>query len=100
MRDNRPTRRSLRSRLLLLAGPRALATPLGRCQREPLSTRERQVRDAARAGFETYVVTDATRAVFPETSAAKEAGWREAGIGTVTSDEVARQGSAPGNDRR
>ena len=50
-------------------------------------------RDAALAGFETYVVTDATRAVFPETSAAKEAGWREAGIGAVTSDEVARQGS-------
>lgn len=44
--------------------------------------------DAARAGFATYVVRDATRAVFPEHSAAKEAAWREAGIETVTSDEV------------
>lgn len=46
-------------------------------------------RDAARAGFETYVVRDATRAVFPENSAAAEAGWREAGIETVASDDIA-----------
>ena len=45
--------------------------------------------DAARAGFETYVIRDATRAVFPEQIAAKEAGWRERGIETVTSDELA-----------
>ena len=44
--------------------------------------------DAARAGFETYVVEDATRAVFPENSAAKEAGWRAAGVKTVASGEI------------
>ena len=45
--------------------------------------------DAARAGFETYVIRDATRAVFPEQSTAKEEGWRAAGVKTVTSDELA-----------
>ena len=45
-------------------------------------------RDAARAGFETYVVRDATRAVFPEQSAAKEDAWRAAGVQTVVSDEI------------
>ena len=44
--------------------------------------------DAARAGFETYVVRDATRAVFPEQSAATEAGWRAAGVGVVRSEEI------------
>lgn len=46
-------------------------------------------RDAARAGFATYVIRDATRAVFPEQGAAKEAAWREAGIATVASAELA-----------
>lgn len=45
--------------------------------------------DARKAGFETWVIGDATRAVFPEQSAAKEAGWQEAGVGVVTSEEVA-----------
>ena len=45
--------------------------------------------DAARAGFATWVVTDAARPVFPEQVAAKEAGWRAAGVGTVTSAEIA-----------
>lgn len=44
--------------------------------------------DARRAGFETYVIRDATRAVFPEQSPAKEDGWRAAGVLTVTSDEL------------
>jgi nicotinamidase/pyrazinamidase len=44
--------------------------------------------DAKRAGFDTYVIRDATRAVFPEQSAAKEAGWRAAGIGVVTSADL------------
>lgn len=44
--------------------------------------------DAAKAGFETAVITDATRAVFPEQAAAKEAGWRAAGVGTVTSAAI------------
>lgn len=44
--------------------------------------------DARRAGFDTYVIADATRAVFPEQSAAKEAGWREAGVKVVASGEV------------
>lgn len=46
--------------------------------------------DARKAGFDTYVISDATRAVFPEQSAEKEAGWRAAGVKTVTSDEIAR----------
>jgi nicotinamidase/pyrazinamidase len=45
-------------------------------------------RDARDAGFDTYVITDATRPVFPENAAAKEAGWRAAGIKTATSDEL------------
>ena len=45
--------------------------------------------DAARAGFETFVIRDATRAVFPEQSTAKEESWRAAGVKTVTSDELA-----------
>ena len=44
--------------------------------------------DAVRAGFEAYVIRDATRAVFPEQCAAKEEGWRAAGVKTVTSDEL------------
>ncbi len=44
--------------------------------------------DAKRAGFDTYVIADATRPVFPEQSAAKEAGWHAAGVQTVASDEV------------
>lgn len=44
--------------------------------------------DAQKAGFETWVIGDATRAVFPEQGAAKEAGWRAAGVGIVESDEV------------
>ena len=44
--------------------------------------------DAKKAGFDTYVISDATRAVFPEQSAAKEAGWRAAGVKTVASDEI------------
>ena len=44
--------------------------------------------DAKRAGFDTYVVRDATRPVFPEQSATKEAGWHVAGIKTITSDQV------------
>lgn len=46
--------------------------------------------DARKAGFETYVVSDATRAVFPEQSAEKEAGWRAAGIKTITSATLSR----------
>jgi nicotinamidase/pyrazinamidase len=45
-------------------------------------------RDAKQAGFDTYVISDATRAVFPEQSADKIAGWRAAGIKTVASDEI------------
>lgn len=44
--------------------------------------------DARKAGFATYVIEDATRAVFPEQTATKEAAWREAGIQIVASDEV------------
>lgn len=44
--------------------------------------------DARKAGFDTYVIEDATRAVFPEQTAAKVDSWREAGIQVVTSDEV------------
>ncbi len=44
--------------------------------------------DARKAGFDTYVIGDATRAVFPEDGPAKEAGWREAGIKTVTSSKI------------
>jgi nicotinamidase/pyrazinamidase len=51
--------------------------------------------DAARAGFETYVVEDATRAVFPENSAAKEAGWRAAGVKTISRGEIAEPAAQP-----
>jgi hypothetical protein len=34
------------------------------------------------------VISDATRPVFPEQSAAKEAAWRAAGVKTVASDEI------------
>lgn len=44
--------------------------------------------DARKAGFDTYVIEDATRAVFPEQTATKEAEWRKAGIQIVNSDEV------------
>jgi nicotinamidase/pyrazinamidase len=44
--------------------------------------------DAKQAGFDTYVIRDATRAVFPEQSAAKEEGWRAAGVKTVASEEI------------
>jgi nicotinamidase/pyrazinamidase len=44
--------------------------------------------DAKQAGFDTYVIRDATRAVFPEQSAEKEEGWRAAGVKTVASDEI------------
>ena len=44
--------------------------------------------DAKKAGFDTFVIIDATRAVFPEQSADKIAGWRAAGIKTVASDEI------------
>lgn len=44
-------------------------------------------RDAARAGFASYVIVDATRPVFPEQTAAKLAEWRAAGVQTVTSDD-------------
>jgi nicotinamidase/pyrazinamidase len=46
-------------------------------------------RDAQAAGFETTVITDATRAVFPEQGAAKEAAWRAAGIALTTSAALA-----------
>lgn len=49
--------------------------------------------DARRAGFETWVIRDATRPVFPEQVGGKEAGWREAGVGTITSDELVRGGT-------
>lgn len=48
--------------------------------------------DAKRAGFDTYVISDATRAVFPEQSAVKEEGWREAGVKVVTSREITGRG--------
>jgi nicotinamidase/pyrazinamidase len=41
--------------------------------------------DARNAGFETFVITDATRAVFPAQIAEKEAGWHAAGVKTITS---------------
>jgi nicotinamidase/pyrazinamidase len=44
--------------------------------------------DAKKAGFDTYVIRDATRPVFPEQSAEKEEGWRVAGVKTVASDEI------------
>ena len=44
--------------------------------------------DARTAGFDTYVIEDATRAVFPEQTATKEADWRSAGVQIVMSDEV------------
>ncbi len=44
--------------------------------------------DACKAGFDTYVIEDATRAVFPAQAATKEADWRNAGVQIVTSDEV------------
>jgi nicotinamidase/pyrazinamidase len=44
--------------------------------------------DARRAGFDTYVISDATRPVFPEQTAAKEAGWQAAGVKTITSDQL------------
>jgi nicotinamidase/pyrazinamidase len=44
--------------------------------------------DARKAGFETSVILDATRAVFPEQSRPKEEGWRAAGVGTTTSQEI------------
>jgi len=44
--------------------------------------------DAHKAGFTTYVVADATRAVFPEQAAKTEAGWRDAGVAIVTSDQI------------
>lgn len=46
--------------------------------------------DARKAGFDTYVVRDATRAVFPEQGPAKEAGWRGAGVHIVTSADLTR----------
>jgi len=48
--------------------------------------------DARKVGFETYVITDATRAVFPEQSAATLADWLAAGVGTVTSADLAGAG--------
>lgn len=42
-------------------------------------------RDARAAGFETTVIRDATRAVFPEQASQKLDAWREAGIGIATS---------------
>lgn len=45
-------------------------------------------RDARKAGFDTYVIEDATRAVFPEQAATKEAEWRSAGVQIVSSKEV------------
>jgi nicotinamidase/pyrazinamidase len=42
-------------------------------------------RDAQAAGFTTAVITDATRAVFPDQGPAKEAAWRAAGIALTTS---------------
>ena len=44
--------------------------------------------DARQAGFDTYVIEDATRAVFPEQTATKEAGWREADVQIIASDAV------------
>ena len=48
--------------------------------------------DARKAGFETWVIRDATRPVFREQVAAKEAGWGEAGIHTTTSAELLAAG--------
>jgi len=42
-------------------------------------------RDAQAAGFETAVISDATRAVFPDQGPRKEAAWRTAGIALMTS---------------
>ena len=42
-------------------------------------------RDARAAGFATAVISDATRAVFPDQGPAKEASWRAAGIALTTS---------------
>jgi nicotinamidase/pyrazinamidase len=42
-------------------------------------------RDARAAGFETAIIRDATRAVFPERAPQKEQEWRAAGIALTTS---------------
>ena len=42
-------------------------------------------RDAQAAGFATAVISDATRAVFPEQAPQKEATWRAVGIALTTS---------------
>ena len=55
-------------------------------------------RDAQAAGFETVVIADATRAVFPEQASEKEAAWRAAGIALTTS--AALSGAADRPDRR
>lgn len=44
--------------------------------------------DAHKAGFDTFVIEDATRAVFPEQIATKKAEWRSAGVQIVSSNEV------------
>jgi len=45
-------------------------------------------RDAQAAGFETAVIGDATRAVFPAQGPLKEAAWRAAGITLTTSASI------------
>lgn len=44
--------------------------------------------DAAAAGFDTVVVTDATRAIAPETLRAAQVEWQKAGVGTVTLGDI------------
>ncbi|HEY8597311.1 MAG TPA: isochorismatase family protein [Thermomicrobiales bacterium] len=44
--------------------------------------------DARKAGFDTYVIKDATRAVFPDQAATKEVEWCNAGVQIVTSNEI------------
>jgi len=45
-------------------------------------------RDAQAAGFATAVISDATRAVFPDQGPAKEDAWRAAGIALTTSAAI------------
>jgi nicotinamidase/pyrazinamidase len=44
--------------------------------------------DARTAGFDTYVIEDATRDVFPQKTETKEADWRSSGVQIIMIDEV------------
>jgi nicotinamidase/pyrazinamidase len=48
--------------------------------------------DAAAAGFETVVIDDLTRAVFPERSAETDAEYRRAGVELTFAADLKREG--------